>query len=88
MLSLGQSTPRQLKMGLQHKVMSKGMGPLYKSGQARYGVSESMGRGRGCFPVMVSYCCYIPEVKDMSRVRHGVAVHAPCIQRLMTMRAF
>lgn len=31
-------------------------------------------------PLLVSYCCDIPEANDMSEVRHGVAVRRPFVR--------
>lgn len=40
---------------------------------------DRMGRDKlGCFPIAVSYCCYIPEVKDMSIVKSAIEKMSPC----------
>lgn len=33
---------------------------------------------RMCFPVIVSYCCNIPEDNNVSRVNHGLDVSRQC----------
>lgn len=66
MMSLGQSTLRQLKRGLQHKATSDVMGLQYECKSKIYEESENWGINWDCFSVRVSYCFGILEEKNNS----------------------
>lgn len=40
----------------------------------------------GCFPIVDSCCCNIQKGKDISEVKHGVAVCAQCIWCMKEMK--
>lgn len=41
------------------------------------GVKERRGIKWGCFPVIVSYYCSVPDGKDMSVAKHGAVERTP-----------
>lgn len=57
-------------MGLLHKAMSELMRSLFGCQSTTFDVSDSAKRKWHCFPVVVAYCCIIPEGKGISGVKH------------------
>lgn len=37
-----------------------------------------------CHPILFSYCCDIPEAKDIFSIRHGINTNRPCVNCLCT----
>lgn len=37
-----------------------------------------------CVPLLVTTCCYIPGVKNLSAVRHGISVKRPSVRCVVT----
>lgn len=48
----------------------------------KFGGGWSRKDERNFFPMIMSYCCCIPERKDASYVKHGIAVTRPCVRYL------
>lgn len=65
MVPLGQSTMRQLKIGLLHDAISEVLQPPYGARRTSFEVCKSWGRKMGGFPVMLLYFCDVPEERDM-----------------------
>jgi len=71
---------RILKLEMLHKSMERLMQPLLRLVQSGFEVQDNSRHVWNCFPLLSSYCCDIPEAKDMSCVKHGTKGPAPCIR--------
>lgn len=54
------------KICLMHDNMMENLKTLGDAGSARFEVDEVRKDVWNCFPFVMSYCCYIPEGKNMS----------------------
>jgi len=81
-------TGRLLKLEMLHKSMKKILEPLRALLDRGFSVKDKSGHVWNCFPKMVSYCCDIPEAKDMSGVKHGTLGLAPCIRCMSSATDF
>lgn len=71
-------------MRMIHRAMKMVVWPLKRYERSGFNVKTREGVEWRCVPLLVSYCCDIPEGKDISGVRHGVAVRRPCVRCMVT----
>lgn len=71
---------RNTKLQVLHEAMQKMFQPLSESVRPGFMV-DVCGKKWKCHPALVSYCCDLPEGKDMSGVKHGATMY-PCIRCL------
>lgn len=83
MMKLRKSSLRLLNMSLLHEAMSKVMGQLYGCRSTNAEVSKSGGRNWRCFYVIELLPC--SRGKDMSGVKHAVALRPACTWCLTMM---
>jgi hypothetical protein len=77
-------TGRRIKMGMLHKAMHEILQPLLDNSDAGFKIQRDLCTYI-CHPMFVSYCCDIPEAKDMSAVRHNMNTRCPCHRCLVTL---
>ena len=77
------STGRGVKMGLIHATMTKMLQPLLDLTITGFKIPFGLCTWV-CYPMFMSYCCDIPEAKDMSAVRHGLLTNCPCHRCLVS----
>ena len=82
------SRGRVAKLETLHKVMLLIFKPLLnarlKGFEAFFGNVDRW----NIFPILVSYCCDIPECKDMSAVKHGLSCQMPCVRCMIPSDQF
>ncbi len=69
---------RHVKMGLLHKSMKIILRDLANSSEYGFPITLNNGVKLTCFPQLISYCCDIPEGKDMTAVKHNLNTLFPC----------
>jgi len=79
---------RVLKLEMLHKCMGRILQPLLQSHLTGFRVENSTGSTWTCFPLFTSYCCDIPEAKDMSCVKHGTRGPRPCVRCMSSASDF
>ncbi len=75
---------RQLKILLIHNAMLQLLEPLLHNFRTGFETQISPNITWNCFPFLVSYCCDIPEAKDISAIRHNMNTNCPCHRCLAT----
>ena len=68
---------RITKLGLTHEAMKQILQPLLTVSTVGFDIAHD-GLTLVCYPMLISYCCDIPEAKDMSAVRHNMNTKCPC----------
>ena len=81
LFSTSAQNARQVKLEVMHTALRRILDPFAASFWTGFPV-EHGGVPWNCFPSIVSYCCDIPEGKDLSSVMHGRTKH-PCIRCLI-----
>lgn len=71
---------RRERMSLLRRAIRSLLEPLEKSFERGFDIFLKSGEARRCFPIVVSYCCDIPEAKDVSAIRHGHGRYHPCVR--------
>ena len=82
-MSIGRTdcnTGRTHKMEIIHEALHDILHPLSKASCTGFEVRPSTGGIWTCYPRIVSYCCDIPESKDISCVKHGILTLSPCVR--------
>ena len=82
------SRGRNDKMCSLHNAMTMILAPLIEKSYEGFTVCTKKNITWNCFPVIVSYCCDIPESKDMSGVLHNFTPTRPCVRCLGTSSQF
>lgn len=75
---------RMWKMHHIHEAMKTLLADIVKQCDSGFPAALKTGTGLICIPRLVSYCCDIPEGKDMSSVLHGVTTKHPCVRCMVT----
>lgn len=75
---------RRVKMGILHKSMMEILQPLLDVSVTGFKIQRQHCTFI-CYPMFMSYCCDIPEAKDMSAVRHNLNTRCPCHRCLVTL---
>lgn len=81
---VGKVMERERRMRMIYRAMKMVVWPLEKYERSGFQVKTREGLEWKCVPLLVSYCCDISEGKDISAVRHGVAVRRPCVRCMVT----
>ena len=68
---------RSVKMGLIHNAMTKLLQPVLDVTLRGFEIPWNSCTFT-CFPMLMSYCCDIPEAKDMSACLHNITTKCPC----------
>lgn len=68
---------RITKLALTHKAMRLILQPLLDVSTFGFELNQK-NITLLCHPLLISYCCDIPEAKDMSAVRHNLNTNCPC----------
>jgi len=76
---------RLVKLGLIQDAWLRIMKPLLDATNSGFPVGPMHGVTWNCFPCMASYCCDIPEAKDISGVRHNLSTALPCHRCMVSM---
>ena len=71
---------RKQKMLSLHYALTDIFKPLMELSEKGFIVKTSTGSLWNLYPTIVSYCCDIPEEKDISAVQHGLMVKKPCVR--------
>lgn len=82
------SQGRDHKMISLHKAMDMVLAPLLQKSLQGFSLCTRNEMTWNCFPVIISYCCDIPESKDMSGVLHNFTPRRPCVRCLGTCKDF
>ena len=69
---------RQVKMGLIHSAMKAILKDVTESSEKGFIINMNQESHKVCFPMLISYCCDIPEGKDMGAVKHNLTTALPC----------
>ena len=77
------ATGRPVKMGILHNSMMEILQPLLDVCITGFKIQREHCT-LICYPMFMSYCCDIPEAKDMSAVRHNLNTKCPCHRCLVT----
>ena len=72
------------KLKTLHAAMSLILKPLQETALSGFTVSDCLENNWYCFPLITSYCCDIPESKDISGVKHGGSGPFPCVRCKVT----
>jgi len=76
---------RLQKMNVIHSVMKDILSPLTETNKIGFKCETKDGRKYYCHPIICSYCCDIPEGKDLSGIRHNTNTKYPCIRCLSSL---
>jgi len=76
---------RQVKIGLLYSAMKRILKGASDSSVNGFPIELLDGESKICFPMLISYCCDIPEAKDMSAVKHNLSTPFPCHICLVTL---
>lgn len=76
------------KMSLLHDTIMEISKPIADAVFAGFKVDRVEKDLWNCFLIVLYYVCNIPEMKDMSYVKHGIALTRPCVRFLITMYDF
>ena len=76
---------RQVKIGLLYLAMKTILKGISDTSVNGFDIELCEGEGKKCFPLLVSYCCDIPEAKDMSAVKHNLSTSFPCHRCLVSL---
>ena len=71
-------------MAVLHKAIGQILSTLAPYKEKGFQAHTRSKRTVRCHPVIVSYCCDLPEAKDVSGIRHGMKHQHPCIRCLST----
>ena len=77
---------RHVKQEIIYMSMKKLFSPLLQKSSAGFDCQSSTGVTYKCFPHLISYCCDIPEAKDMSAIRHNLVTNRPCHRCVITTK--
>ena len=78
------ATGRRVKMGILHNSMMEILQPLLDVCITGFKIQREHCT-LICYPMFMSYCCDIPEAKDMSAVRHNLNTRCPCHRCLVPL---
>ena len=73
-----ENVDRPQKLRLLHLAMDIVLTDICNLGYCGFSCKDSEGRRRRCHPCVVSYCCDLPESKDMSSVKNGNSSERNC----------
>ena len=79
-----QSKGRHIKQELIFSSMKVMLKPLLHASKIGFKCKTLDRQNLICFPHLISYCCDIPEAKDMTAVRHNLSTNRPCHRCLVT----
>ena len=79
-----QSKGRHIKQELIFSSMKVILKPLLQASKRGFKCQTLDRQNLYCFPHLISYCCDIPEAKDMTAVRHNLSTNRPCHRCLAT----
>lgn len=79
-----QAKGRHIKQELIYRSMKKILSPLMSASTTGFPYTRSSTVTWYIFPHLMSYCCDIPEAKDMSAVRHNLSTMRPCHRCFIT----
>jgi len=79
-----QAKGRHIKQELIYRSMKKMLSPLMEASTTGFPYTRSSKMTWYIFPHLMSYCCDIPEAKDMSAVRHNLSTMRPCHRCFIT----
>ena len=69
---------RKVKMGLIHSAMKKILQDVSDNSEKGFTITIAQNCFKVCFPLLISYCCDVPEGKDMGAVKHNLNTPYPC----------
>lgn len=72
------SSGRQTRLSILHNSLQSILSPLINITSKGFSCTDSTGIQLKCFPVLTSYCCDLPEAKDIAGVIAGVNTQFPC----------
>ena len=75
---------REIAMGLLHNAIDSILDPLYSASAEGFEIPFK-NVILYCFPTLVSYCCDIPEAKDITACRHNMNTNCPCHRCFVTL---
>ena len=75
---------RRVKIGLVYSSMKKILEQLVKTAENGFNIVKATCT-YCCFPLLISYCCDIPEAKDMTAVKHNLNTPSPCHNCLVSL---
>ena len=79
-----QSKGRHIKQELIFSAMKVILKQLLQASKIGFKCNTLDRQNLYCFPHLISYCCDIPEAKDMTAVRHNLSTNRPCHRCLVT----
>ena len=82
------SDGREQNMLLLHAALAKALQDFESVCERGFAIHSSSIGPCTCFPLLVSYCCDIPEAKNVSAVKHGLSVLRPCHRCLALVVVF
>lgn len=82
------SNGREQNMLVLHNALKTALKSLEDVAPTGFLVSSRSSGTWRCFPALVSYCADIPEAKNLTTVKHGLAVTRPCHRCLGTLSDF
>lgn len=71
---------RKINMDFLYETMADMPQPLTPPAEAYFKVLKKVRESKpwNYFPLIVCYCCYIPDSKEIPTVKRGVSVPRPC----------
>ena len=82
------SSGRETNMLVLHHALRQSLRTLDESSSKGFRIHGQDGSVWNAFPTILSYCCDIPEAKNLSAVKHGLMVNKPCIRCMCTADLF
>ena len=76
---------RQVKILLIHNCMKEILKPLMQTVVSGFPIHKATDICWTCFPFLVSFCCDIPEAKDIAAILHNLNTRCPCHRCLVTL---
>ena len=80
-----QTKGRHIKLEIIFRSMKVILHPLLEVSRTGLLLKRNPRLNWYCYPHLVSYCCDIPEAKDMSAIRHNLVTCRPCHRCLVTL---
>lgn len=80
-----QTKGRHIKLQLIFHSMKAILHPLLEVSRTGFLLKKKPNLNWYCYPHLVSYCCDIPEAKDISAIRHNLVTNRPCHRCLVTL---
>lgn len=74
-----------LRMSFTHDAICDLLARLSAKAREPFQAHRCIYHKRPCFPIFISFCCNIPDAKEIYAVKNGIATRTPCIRWLSKM---